>query len=269
MNVVVLGRGKVGKALARAWRKSSLRVRLTSGHDPDLRAVGHADAVVCAVPDGAIAACAERLAPRITPAQVVLHCAGARTELELEACRRRGVPAAALHPLVSFASARKPPAMRGTTFVVAGDPAAVRAGRQLARAAGARAVTARVHGGAYHAAAALVANGAAALATHAVRVLERLGTNRRDAERALGGLLVTVGHNVMELGLPGALTGPVARGDADTVRAHRRELARVDRRSSAVYDAVAPAVLEAAVEAGLPRARARAIRHTLLTSNKG
>ena len=92
------------------------------------------------------------------------------------------------------------------------------------RTVGDRPVRAQVHGPAYHAAAALGANGAAALAAVAVRVLEAQGMTRRDAERAMGALLRTVGENVETVGVPTALSGPVIRGDAGTVRRHREAL---------------------------------------------
>ena len=112
---------------------------------------------------------------------------------------------------------------------------------------------------AYHSAAALAANGAAALAFASVTILERLGFDRRAAERAIGGLLQTVGHNVQTLGVPGALTGPIARGEAAVVRQHRKALRRRNRTALAAYDAVAPVIVRCARAAGLPKTKADVI----------
>jgi predicted short-subunit dehydrogenase-like oxidoreductase (DUF2520 family) len=68
--------------------------------------------------------------------------------------------------------------------------------------------------------------------------------------------LRTVGENVARVGTPAALTGPIVRGDAATVRAHRDALDAVDPDARAAYDALAPHVLACALAAGLDRARA-------------
>lgn len=264
MNVVVLGRGRVGRGLIAALGDASFDVRLVAARGPAaIRAAKSADVVVLAVPDGAIARVAADLAPALTRRRVVLHCAGARGSAELAPLRARGVHVGAMHPLASFADPRRPPPLAGVTFFVGGDAAAVRAAKKIARAAGARAVVAGVHGPAYHAAAALAANGAAALAWAAVRALERLGPKRREAEHAIGALLATVAHNVSYAGVPRALTGPIVRGDAETVAAHRAALRSTDAAAADAYDAIAPTIVACAEEAGLSPSRASAVDDAL------
>jgi predicted short-subunit dehydrogenase-like oxidoreductase (DUF2520 family) len=168
-----------------------------------------------------------------------------------------------MHPLVSFADPRNRPDLRGTSFFIGGDRAARAKARQIARAVGARAIAHPVHGPAYHAAAALVAGGAAALATAGVEVLCGLGVPEGASRRAVGGLLRSVADNVMSVGVPGALTGPVMRGDAKTVAAHRQALAEGSREAARSYDAVAPLILECARKAGLPPAAVRRVRRVL------
>ena len=65
----------------------------------------------------------------------------------------------------------------------------------------------------YHAAAGLVANGAAALAAVGVELLVVSGVPRKEAPKMLGPLLRSVAENVEALGFPDALTGPIRRGD--------------------------------------------------------
>jgi hypothetical protein len=69
----------------------------------------------------------------------------------------------------------------------------------------------------YHAAAGLVANGAAALAAIGTELLVVSGVPRDDAPKMLGPLLRSVADNVEALGFPDALTGPVRRGDAGAI----------------------------------------------------
>jgi predicted short-subunit dehydrogenase-like oxidoreductase (DUF2520 family) len=162
-----------------------------------------------------------------------------------------------MHPLVSFASKRNAPGLTGTTFTANGTRRAISTSRRIASACGARVVVAQTGDPAYHAAAALAANGAAALAFVSVSVLKRLGFGKRAAERAVGGLLQTVGENVQMLGVPGALTGPIVRGELETVVQHRAALARVSRTALSAYDAAVPVIVECARTAGLAHATAR------------
>jgi predicted short-subunit dehydrogenase-like oxidoreductase (DUF2520 family) len=204
----------------------------------------------------------------LKPGTVVLHCAGARGADVLDGCRRAGADVGVLHPLVSFPTPDAVPDLAETTFVIGGGRRAVAAARRVTTLVGARPLTADVHGPAYHAAAALLANGSAALATIAVELLERLGIDGGDAELAIGALLRTVADNVETIGVPDALTGPVARGDATTIRGHRAAL-RKHRRALSAYEAVGPIILSVAREAGLSGTRATAVKKALTSRLRG
>lgn len=220
--------------------------------------------MLLAVPDPAVPGVAASLAAHVRPGQAFLHASGSLPPSALDVCAEAGAATGACHPLASFADPSRPPTLAGVTFVLAGAPEAVTAGRRIAFALGARVIARPVHGPAYHAAAALCANGAAALTAVAARVLSAgLSVEARSAERAMGALLRTVGENVERLGFPQALSGPVVRGDDGTVRGHRTALSDVDRDALDAYDAVAPAILDLARRAGLPPDRIAAIRAAL------
>ncbi len=125
-----------------------------------------------------------------------------------------------------------------------GDPPAVARARQLARLLG---MTPRTFRGldtvAYHAAAGLVANGAAALAAVGADVLVRAGVPRNLAPRMLGPLLRSVAENVASLGFPEALTGPVRRGDAAAFGKHVATLRAKLPEAATLYLAAAKAQL--------------------------
>ena len=260
--LAVVGRGRVGRTLARGWRDAGLEVRTLAGRATRRPRHVAVDACVLAVPDGHIEDVAASLSSRLRAGAVLFHCAGARGPEALGSVPGH-VARGALHPMVSFADARRPPPLRGASFALSGEPRARRVGRRLVRALGAHPVEAAqgdLHGPAYHAAAALLANGAAALAAEARRVLLAEGVDASDADRMLAALLASVAANVASLGLPAALTGPVARGDAATVRAHRRALASESR---ATYDAVAGAILRLARDQGLGDEQAAAVARAL------
>lgn len=252
--VVVVGSGRVARGLVEGNRSAvARRVSSRVPHDLD------ADLVVLAVSDGSIADVARSFDPHVAPHVPFVHCAGARGPDALGALSR---PRGVMHPLVSFARVDHPPSLEDTVFVIDGDAAASDVAERFARECGARPLRRAVHGGAYHAAPALVANGAAGLATVGVTLLVRLGLTPDEATRALGALLRTVADNVSHVGVPDALTGPIRRGDADTVARHRAALAD-DPDVLAAYDAIAPVVLETARRLGLPEERARAIEAAL------
>ena len=262
MNILIIGRGRVGTALRRSLGSSEEHTVTTAGRSWSPSSVQRADAVVLAVSDDAIESVAEKIAPSLSGSTTVLHCAGARGAEALRSCDTRGAALGVMHPLVSFPSTRATPQLHGTTFTVNGSRRAIATSRRIARACGARAVVAQTGDAAYHAAAALAANGAAGLAFVSVGVLEGLGFDKRAAERAIGGLLRSVGENVQNVGVPGALTGPIARGEVRSVANHRSALRRVSRNALSAYDAVVPIIVSCARAAGLSPAKASKIRRT-------
>jgi predicted short-subunit dehydrogenase-like oxidoreductase (DUF2520 family) len=151
----------------------------------------------------------------------VVHCAGALGPEPLAPLRAVALGVAQMHPMISFASPRWTPTLERGQVNVDGDPPAVRLATRVARLLG---MSPRRLPGldkvAYHASAGLVANGAAALAAAGTELLGRAGVKPELASKMLGPLLRSVADNVERLGLPGALTGPVRRGDAKGVERH-------------------------------------------------
>jgi predicted short-subunit dehydrogenase-like oxidoreductase (DUF2520 family) len=255
-----VGRGKVGRALQRALSAAGIDCRLVAGRAA--RFPGAADVYLLAVPDARIRDVASRLTDQLGKAHVVLHCAGARDARELDVLAARGVATGVFHPLLSFAGAR--PSFVDATFTVLGVPRARRTARHLARALGARVVQLEAPPGpAYHAAAALLANGAAALAHLSAQVLAAVGFSPRAAEHALAGLLHSVAHNIDAVGVPAALTGPVSRGDGATVSAHLAALVAIDPKLARAYRALQPAILDSARAQGLAPSLARKVERAL------
>lgn len=260
MRVCIVGRGKVGRSLSRALTHASVAHDLVAARKPPA-AFPSANLYVLAVPDARIHDVAAMLAERAPRGSSAVHCAGARDVHELAPLAARGLHVGVLHPLVSFASARGNTSLGDTTFTTFGDARATAAARRLCRLLGARCVRLpSAPGSAYHAAAALVANGTAALTHAGVRILSELGFSPRAAERALAGLLTSVAANVREVGVPAALTGPVVRGDVATVQRHLAALGALDGELQHAYAALQPVIIDSAVKAGLPANLARSMR---------
>jgi predicted short-subunit dehydrogenase-like oxidoreductase (DUF2520 family) len=250
---VIVGAGKVGSTLARALAGGGVDVRLVParalvrGRAP--RSTFEAPSlVVLAVRDGDIDGVAAEIGARLRGAAPVAHTAGALGPEALARLVDLGVPVAQMHPLLSFASPPGPD-LAGATLLVSGHPRAVAAARRVAAATG---MVARrfpsLDPALYHAAAALLANGAVALAAAAADLLGRGGVPARVAAAMEGPLLASVAQNVRRLGFPAALSGPVRRGDAATLARHERAIRRAN-------PAILPLYL-ASLEAQLGLARA-------------
>lgn len=206
--LVVLGRGRLGSALAAAvGRVEGWNARLEPGRStaPDLDG---ADLVLLCVPDAAIAERAASL--EVDDSRVVGHCSGALGLDVLEPHPRR----ASLHPLVSVPDAeRGATALAGAWAGLAGDPIA----GELAEALGMRGVAVPDdRRAAYHAAAAIASNHLVALLGQVERVGSGLGVPLEAYAALARGSL----DNATSIGPEAALTGPVARGDWPTVQAH-------------------------------------------------
>ncbi|HEY8090310.1 MAG TPA: DUF2520 domain-containing protein [Polyangiaceae bacterium] len=248
MRIHVQGAGKVGVALARALKRSGAEVTLRSARKGLPRTID-ADLVVLAVRDRDLGPLAEAMRGVVTERAAVVHVAGALDAQVLAPLRGACAGVGQMHPMISFASKRFTPTLARGNLHVQGDRAAVARARRVARLLG---MTARTIPGldtiAYHAAAGLVANGAAALAAVGAELLARANVPEAVAPRMLGPLLRSVAENVEAMGFPGALTGPVRRGDARGVDRHLGVLAKK-------LPAAVPLYL-ASAEAQLPLARA-------------
>lgn len=195
-----------------------------------------ADLLVIATPDAAIADAALATGPGLRPGALVVHLSGACSldELEKLHAERPDVDIATLHPLQSLPNVELGVArLPGSWCAVDGAPAverlAVSLGMRPFRVPSAQRAE-------YHAAATIASNHLVAVLGQAVRVAASAGV----PSEALLPLVRASVDNVEALGAADALTGPVARGDADTVARHLDALSSDER---ATYRAVASEAL--------------------------
>jgi predicted short-subunit dehydrogenase-like oxidoreductase (DUF2520 family) len=229
--LVVAGRGRVGASIAAAAELAGLEVRLVSHDQVAETAAG--EAVLLCVPDSAIAAVAAEIPEG--PA-FVGHVSGAGTLNLLAGAAAKGARTFSLHPLQTFADGET--SVQGTPAAIAGsDRPALEFARALAEALGMRPFeVAEQDRAAYHASAAMASNLLVALEESAADLLSRLGAE--DARELLAPLVLRTAANWTERG-PGALTGPIARGDQVTVDGHRAALREQAPELLPLYDALA------------------------------
>ena len=220
MKVFILGAGKVGTALARGLRAHGDTVTLRASRKGLPKQRIDADIVVLSVREKQLAELGAELAAKglLKKTAVVVHNAGSLPADALAGLRGACAGVAQMHPMISFASTSSFPTLARGHCHVKGDPVAEKRARTLAKHLGMTPRTfAKLDTVGYHAAAGLVANGAAALAAIGAELLVVSGVPRADAPKMLGPLLRSVAENVEALGFPEALTGPVRRGDAGAI----------------------------------------------------
>jgi predicted short-subunit dehydrogenase-like oxidoreductase (DUF2520 family) len=218
----IVGRGRLGTALASGLRAAGLTVDGPLGRDAEPAGRGLAPrepeladppVVLLCVPDGEIAGAAARLAPGL----VVGHCSGATTLDALGAHE-----AFSLHPLMTVTAAGAE--FAGAGAAIAGStPRALNIATQLADALGMSPVAlADDDRGAYHAAASIASNFLITLEAGAERLAASAGVRRE----LLVPLVRATVENWASLGAARALTGPIARGDRLTVQRQREAVAQ-------------------------------------------
>lgn len=215
--------------------------------------------VLLAVPDAAVAEVAGRVAMLALPAGVpVLHLSGSLGLEVLDPLARAGCSVGGLHPLCAVADpVEGAERLRGAAFGVEGEGPARALAERIVRAAGGTALDLPPGGKVlYHAAAVFASNYAVALLAVAERLMERAGVAPEQVRPALAGLAAGAVENAREQGPAEALTGPVARGDAETVRRH---LARLSGDERALYSLLAREALALARARGLDSASAERV----------
>jgi len=225
---------------------------------PDTRAV------ILAVPDSQIANVAQQLAQLgDAPAGcVALHLAGAVSTDPLAPLHAVGYAVGSLHPLQSVADPWSgSDRLMGAAFALGGEPEALAVARRIVAALRGRPlVVPASQRPNYHAAAVVASNYLVTLAATAVRMLREIGVAEEDALPAILPLMRGTLDNLEHLGLASALTGPIARGDLDTVRAHLARLSPTDR---VLYCALGRETLRLALAAGLDAGRAAELNELL------
>lgn len=254
----VIGPGRLGSALIAALDRAGLTVSAVGVHQEDdtgfcggparvrvVDAALEADAWWLAVPDDDIFAVAGQLASALPHARrgertpLAIHSSGLGSLHLLKPLHEAGVLTLCLHPLQTFAGDGRADALDGVPCAVtAWDEAVAAMGEDLATQLGMQPFRlADERKTLYHLAAAVSSNLLVALESDAARLMAE-ATGREDGMRLLAPLVRTTVGNLETRGPAGALTGPVARGDVATVRAHLRLLDREAPRVASAYRAL-------------------------------
>jgi predicted short-subunit dehydrogenase-like oxidoreductase (DUF2520 family) len=276
--ISIIGAGSLAMALAPALRTSGYRIEeiisrknVQSRRRAQMlaRSIGacavtlasarlSADVVWLCVSDGAIASCASELAVgRSWAGKYALHSSGALTSDELSALQRQGARVASVHPMMTFVR-RSVPSLKRVGFAIEGDRAAVALARAIVKALGGASFSiVKDAKPLYHAWGAFGSPLLVMELAMAEHVARAAGINETAARRTIEPIVRRTIDNYFAHGAAAAFSGPLVRGDIDTVRRHLRELSRVPG-AREVYMALVRTALET-----LPVARKQEIRHLL------
>ncbi|MQY14663.1 hypothetical protein SRB5_48390 [Streptomyces sp. RB5] len=272
LTVGVIGAGRVGPALAAALALSGHRpVAVSAVSDASRRraeellpgvpvmdpaaVLAHADLVLLTVPDDVLPALVEGLAATgaVRPGQLLAHTSGRYGAGVLDPATRAGALPLALHPAMTFTGTPVDvQRLAGCSFgVTAPDELRLAAEALVVEMGGEPEWVAEEARPLYHAALAIGSNHLITLVAQAEELLHKAGV--QAPERMLGPLLGAALDNALRSG-DAALTGPVARGDAGTVRAHLEQLRIHAPAAVPGYVAMARATADRALANGLLKA---------------
>ena len=262
-SIAIIGPGRLGRALAleltragygiseivsRSSAGSRLRARelarkVAARASTSDSARLDVDLVWFCVPDREIAVASRQLASAVVwKRKIVFHSSGALASDELKALRRRGAVVASVHPLMTFVSGSIP-SLKEVPFAVEGDTAAVRVARRIVRDLGGEAFTIRKqHKAAYHAWGAFTSPLLVATLVTGEQLARAAGLSAIEARKKMLPIIRQTIVNYEALGPACAFSGPIVRGDAETVRKHLLALRKVPR-GREVYLALARAAL--------------------------
>jgi predicted short-subunit dehydrogenase-like oxidoreductase (DUF2520 family) len=261
--IAIVGPGNLGTALALSLKKAgftiealvsrskgkarqraeSLAKQLGARVVTTLQGIDPTVVWLCA-PDAEIAPAARVLASQVEwKGRTALHSSGALTSDELDSLRKLGASVASVHPLMTFVRGSQP-ALTGVPFAIEGDGPAVREARRIVGGLQGHSYPIRKQDkAAYHAWATFTSPLLTALLATTERVAAAAGVKHKDAVRRMMPILQQTLANYASLGPAAGFSGPIVRGDAETVKCHLRELKSVPAARD-VYLSLARAALE-------------------------
>ena len=269
--VAVIGAGAVGGSLARrlAVRQVPVRAVLSSRRASARELAADVGAAVASddvrdlpsdvrrvflcVPDDALPGVAAELAEVDHPWSdtIVAHTSGARPAGDLQALDRVGASLLSFHPVQSFATPNASAAFDGIYIGVEGHEVGIRYGSALARRLGATPFPLTAESKTrVHCAAALASNGFTALLAVVQEVLGTAGLDAADATSVVQPLVDQTWENLRSNPPDDALTGPVVRGDRETVGSHVHTLRNGLSHLLPIYVALVTEQVRVAVRGG-------------------
>lgn len=263
-NVAVIGPGRLGQAVAARLRQQGYPITAVVGRDlertrsaarfigaelmatTELRRCAPAEIIFITTADAQLASTARQLYAEVElrPHTLVIHCSGLHSATLIQPGNRNDgldVHCLSMHPLQTFASAELGlHALSGSYFSLEGDADAMDTGRQLVHDLGGTALTIPASSKVlYHAAACMASNFITTVLGGVADTLKLCAAEEEIPLAALEPLIRTAVNNTLSIGAAAALTGPIVRGDCDTVAMHLDHLKQADPQLWQLYQGLA------------------------------
>jgi predicted short-subunit dehydrogenase-like oxidoreductase (DUF2520 family) len=240
--VAVIGAGRVGRALSGALHKNgakisavisrSMRSAERCAKDLNCAIVSQqlfdlpdsAKTIFVTTPDQALPGIARKLVELNFDfnKKLVAHTSGALTSEVFAPLKQRGALVASFHPIQTFAGDEfDSDKLSGIYFGIEGNGEALAICKKLVKLLGGKyIIIPKDMKTLYHAACVFTSNYLIALMDIPVELLNRFLPDRDETAKILLPLLETTVENIRKVGLDRALTGPISRGDVETVQKH-------------------------------------------------
>jgi predicted short-subunit dehydrogenase-like oxidoreductase (DUF2520 family) len=243
-SIAIVGVGRLGTALAK--RLAGAGYDITTVISRKVRsgaAKVNADLIWICVPDSEIAQVTAKFGASTRPGRIAFHSSGALTSDVLAPLRRKGAHIASVHPLMTFVRGSVPD-LAGVSFAIEGDRTAVRVARSIVHDLGATPTHVRKRDKvAYHAFATMICPLLVSLLVSSEKAARKAGISTREARRRMMPIIRQTLANYEKLGPAGAFSGPIVRGDSETILKHLAAM-RGLRTVKCAYAALAQAALE-------------------------
>ena len=258
INIAIIGAGKLGTTIAHAIasknKKNIKIISISSPTQKDLnraktilgelskniqftksnkKAVAKTNCIFICTPDDSIKKVCRELFSKKDLTEIkqkkenifVIHFSGSKHLKNLESAKTAGAGTLSIHPLKSIASI--PGAIKtlknteyGITYTTQEEE---KIAKTIVKALGGNTITVEdAKKPLYHAAACIASNYIVALIDYAVYINEKNGIKPKDSIKGLLSLAEGTIKNIRESGTKKALTGPIARGDTKTIKAHMK-----------------------------------------------
>jgi predicted short-subunit dehydrogenase-like oxidoreductase (DUF2520 family) len=257
-NIAIIGVGRVGSAIGRLLAGSGFNVAAVADRTPEIAqtgvdfighhacvfenpadAVRNADIVFLTTPDPVIKEVCESISRHgaFRRGSAVFHCSGGYSSDLLVSARSCRAFIGSIHPLQSCATPQEAARnLEGAFYFFECDPEIAPLAKEIAAALKGTAVEIRPECKMlYHAGAVVASNYLVTLVSIAGKMLEESGVPKDLCVKALLPLVQGTVNNIGNMGVPDALTGPIARGDAANVRGHVEAIEEHLPRVSNVY----------------------------------
>ena len=247
LRIGFIGAGKVGTALGMYFKSKGYELTgyysrsLASAANAaavtgtryflkDFELIANVDILFITTNDEQIKPVIDNIAARgiLREGQIIVHTSGAAASDILKKAKTSGCFTYSMHPLQSFADAAKAlEALPQTVFSIEGDPEKIGIIEEILKKTGNSFFRIKAEDKAlYHAAACIFSNYLVTLMDQGLSYLESIGINSEEGFKAMLPLINGTIENIRMLGTGAALTGPVSRGDVNTIVNHMETINR-------------------------------------------